>query len=35
MTGTVVLTADNAIQSSYAHYIIFGAGIFGLIWGVL
>jgi len=29
------LTAATAIQSTYAHYIIFGCGIFGLIWGVL
>jgi hypothetical protein len=29
------LTAATAIQSTYAHYIIFGCGVFGLIWGVL
>lgn len=30
-----MLTASTAIQSTYAHYIIFGCGVFGLIWGVL
>ena len=32
---TIALSAANAIESTYAHYIIFGCGVFGLIWGVL
>ena len=32
---TDALSAANAIESTYAHYIIFGCGVFGLIWGVL
>jgi hypothetical protein len=35
MTATIAqLTAATAIQSTYAHYIIFGCGVFGLLWGV-
>jgi hypothetical protein len=29
------LTAATAIQSNFSHYIIFGCGVFGLIWGII
>ena len=35
MSDIASLTAATAIQSTYAHYIIFGCGAFSLLWGVL
>lgn len=29
------LTAANAIESAYSHWIIFGCGVFALLWGVI